>query len=190
MKKIAQYFCLTLGLTSLGFADSLPNIDMKPSEQQNEYVRFGMSALPVTKAEKPDKTHYELAPTVTLGSKKMYEHYGFDVGASFTYDCFNAHKQSPYSYTLPQVLFLRNFNPYKNDSLFMGVGGAFAGIKDARKNFTGLAAMATIGYHAQNARLPTNIQIECLQPALSLQYGSVKNMITQPVVQASFGLNF
>ncbi|MES2272887.1 MAG: hypothetical protein V4487_01690 [Chlamydiota bacterium] len=202
MKKTFATAFLTLA-TALGFSQEIPSeqslsrndisLDAKSALKQEMvsnkksfvYLRMGVSDSHPTDSVK-------VLPGMGLGYRLIAGASALDLSATgnryITRDA-EGEKKTTHFYTLPKANYLYYISPAKNNSLYVGGGLAWGGLKTKDdREFTGIISNAAVGYEMnRSSTVRSFVQLDVSQPAVAAVQ---KNAFPGPFAEFSVGAGF
>jgi hypothetical protein len=186
-------------VSALGFAQEAPIAqpsasfpterkmsDQPASKGSFSYVRMGI-------ADSDAINQFETLPGLGLGYRWALGNGALDVSANYTRELKKADTEN-YFYTAPKVSYLHYWNSASNQSLYLGAGLSWSGIKKevAANNFDGIAPSATVGFEMnRHQAVRTFAQLDVYQPAMAITRSSISfDNLPGPLAEVSVGLGF
>lgn len=168
---------------------ALPQIEVTPVVEKLSttssygYVRLGVADN--------DAIHtVQTIPSLGIGYRYAVTSAVIDLSATYTREPGDAN----FSYTVPNISYLRYFSPAKEQSFYYGVGLAWGGMRqDGIDTFQGLIPSATVGYELnRDTSWRSFVQLVVSQPAVIVAAWDVYSVsnLPAPLAEVSFGLGF
>lgn len=173
-------------LVELEVKPALPTVETKIAPKNSS---FGYLSMGVSDSQVPKNTDSSL-PGLRAGYRFSEGASALDISASYNRRKMNTEEGNvrTYSYTLPNVRYLRYISPARNNSLYAGAGLAWGGIKTVDRAFQGLVPNVALGYemHRKEA-LHTFAEFSVSQPAIA---ASQTGTLLGPQAELTLGAGF
>lgn len=175
------------------------------TKTQFNYIKLGYGIISTRRSiDHYKKDRLSDAPTIAIGRRYFYDDCAIDISASFGFKKDGG--VNSYYYTLPKVLYLKYLSHDQPNSLYVGGGASWNGVRTGvsvlrekrwgneiyqfksreYNHFQGIALEAVLGYEMARTRdYRSFVELNVGQPLISAY---IKNGNPGPSIQLSFGL--
>lgn len=154
------------------------------------YMRMGLADSRPTDASR-------VLPGLGLGWRYALPVGAIDISTSYTGTDAFSKEQDTYFYTVPRASYLYYATPAKQQSVYLGAGLAYGGLKTTdATTFQGLVPSASIGYEMnRHENWRSFVQLDVSQPAVNVSFsdGFSMNLAKAslgPVAEFSLGFGY
>lgn len=175
------------------------------TKTKSNYIKLGYGIISTRRSiDGYKKKRLSDAPVIAVGRRYFYDGDAIDISASFGFKKDGG--VNAYYYTLPKVLYLKYLSSDQPNSLYLGAGASWNGVKTAvsvlreerwgneiytfkseeSNNFQGIALEAVLGYEMARTRdFRSFVELNIGQPLISAYK---KNGNPGPSIQLFFGI--
>lgn len=141
------------------------------------YIKLGAAAIRM-------RDFVDFGPAIGIGRRFGHGSSAIDISVNW------AGENDLHYFSLPKIMYLRQFSPYSTSSFYLGAGLSYGSMGEHRYQFSGLIGEAAIGYEMfrdQNIRTFVELDVSYGLLPFKSKYNCRDNM---PAVALTFGVGF